>query len=42
MYVYYYYYYYKCYDNSDTIAKYAAGALYKTLCQNLQSMMCNK
>ena len=39
---YYYYYYYKCQDYSDTIAKNAAGALYKMLCQNLQLTLCNK
>jgi len=39
----YYYNYYKCQDYSDTIAKNAAGALYKTLYQNLQLLtMCNK
>jgi len=41
-YYYYYYYYYKCQDYSDTIVKHAAGALYKTLCQNLQLTLCNK
>ena len=28
--------YYKCEDYSDTIAKNAVRALYKTLCKNLQ------